>query len=54
LNQNKEEGTVINHHMDQGKVIRPFALGKLSSENDPDGEEKKDDNGEIGMEARGQ
>lgn len=51
LNQNEEESAIINHHMDQGKTIRPFPLRKLSSEGDPDGEEQKDEDGQISMEA---
>ena len=45
LNQDKEKSTVIDQHMNQGKVIRSFSFRKLSSEGDPDGEEKEDENG---------
>jgi hypothetical protein len=50
LNQNKEEGTVIDYHMGQGKAIRPFPFRKFSSEGDPDGKEKEDEDSQIGME----
>jgi hypothetical protein len=52
LNQDKEKSTVIDYHMRQGKAIRPVSFGELPSEGDPDGEEKEDDNGQIGMDAR--
>lgn len=52
MNQNKEESTVIDDHMDQGKTIRSFPFRKLPSQGDPDGKEKEDENRQIGMEAR--
>jgi hypothetical protein len=54
LNQNKEESAVIDDHMHQGKAIRSPSFRKFPSQSDSDGEEKKDENGQIGVEARSQ
>ena len=53
MNQNKEESTVIDDHMNQRKAIRSLSFRKLPSQGDPCGEEKEDENRQIGMEARG-
>jgi hypothetical protein len=52
LNQNKEESTVIDDHMNQGKAIRSLSFRKLPSQGDPYGEEKEDENPHIGVDAR--
>ena len=52
MNQNKEKSAVIDDHMHQGKAIRSLSFRKLPSQSDSDGEEKKDEKGQIGMETR--
>jgi hypothetical protein len=52
LNQNKDKSTVIDDHMNQGKALRSLSFRKLPSQGDPDGEEKENENRQIGVEAR--
>jgi hypothetical protein len=40
--------------MNRGKAIRSFPFRKLPPEGDPDGKEKEDENGQIGVETRSQ
>jgi hypothetical protein len=54
LNQNEGKSTVIDQHMNQGEAIRSFPFRKFPSQGDSDGEEKKDENRQIGMETRSQ
>jgi len=38
--------------MNQGKALRSLSFRKLPSQGDPDGEEKENENRQIGVEAR--